>query len=317
MHKRILVLSTFLLVSAAKIYAQQDPAQTHFIYNKMMFNPGSTGIDDGFCVTSGYRNQWDKVNGAPNTTFLNLEGNLSRWIPVNVGLNFCNDAIGFTRQNNLMLNVSYPLQIPGGHQLGIGLGVGMLNFGQSPTWVPPQTMLDNLLPAGFSATGLDMNFGLYFKSASNFYAALSATHITAPGITQAQNSALQGPYTYNVVRHMYVMGGYKTNPVFGSTSNYIDMQMMVRTDLKKTSVDVNARYIVPGLGYAGLTYRTIDAVAFMVGYNPAPRLTIGYSYDLTINKLSSVSRGTHELLVKYCYFLPIPPVAVTRHVRWL
>jgi type IX secretion system PorP/SprF family membrane protein len=315
MFKGILVLTFSLLMTSSYTMAQQDPAQTHFIYNKMMFNPGSTGLDEGFCATTGYRNQWDKVVGAPNTSFLNLEGNMNRFFPGGLGLNFCYDAIGFTRQNNLMLNYSYPLQLTGGDVLGIGLGVGMLNFGQKPTWVVPQTMNDNLLPLGFSATGLDLNFGLYFRSAKNFYVGLSATHLTAPGLTQKQDpGTLVGPYTYQVSRHLYLMGGYKTKPI---GPGLVDAQMMLRSDFKKTSLDFNARYIYGSMGYAGLTYRTSDAVALMLGFNPIANLTVGYSYDLTVNKLAGASKGSHEIILKYCYYLPIPPVAVSRHPRWL
>ena len=41
---------------------------THFIYDKMSFNPGKTGLglSNEICATTIYRNQWDKVNGAPN-----------------------------------------------------------------------------------------------------------------------------------------------------------------------------------------------------------------------------------------------------------
>ena len=96
----------------------------------------------------------------------------------------------------------------------------------------------------------------------------------------------------------------------------------MRTDLVKFSADINARYIYDfgdsKLGYAGMTIRTTDAVAFMLGYTPIENLTVGYSYDLTLfNKLSNVSRGSHEILVKYCYNLPEPPKSNARHPRWL
>ncbi len=311
MHKRILVLSSLVLGFVSTFVAQQDPMQTHFIYNKMMFNPGATGIDEGFCATSGYRNQWDKVNGTPNTTFLNVEGNMSRWFPGGLGINICNDAIGFNRQNNVMLNYSYPLDL-GGHTLGIGLGVGMINFGMKPTWVAPQTLLDNSLPQGFSSNGLDVNFGLYFKSSGRFYAGLSGTHLNQGVISVKNPTSNLTSSPYQLTRHLYAMGGYK----FPAGKNEVDVQMMLRTDLVKYSVDINARYMLGNIGYAGLTYRTSDCIAAMFGVK-WNALIIGYSYDVTMNKLSSVSRGSHEILLKYCYYLPVPPVAVTRHVRWL
>ncbi len=58
-----------------------------------------------------------------------------------------------------------------------------------------------------------------------------------------------------------------------------------------------------------------DAIAIMLGYaRPFPGLgTIGYSYDVSINRLSGVSAGSHEVLwLRYCYYLtdtlPIPEI---------
>jgi hypothetical protein len=91
----------------------------------------------------------------------------------------------------------------------------------------------------------------------------------------------------------------------------------MRTDLVKFSADINARYIWNNIAYGGLTYRISDAIGIMVGWNPIKNLTVGYSYDVTINKLSNVSKGSHEILLKYCYKLPPIPIATSKHPRWL
>ena len=99
-----------LLFLSFSAFSQQDKLITHFMYDKMSINPGATGMsitnDAGICGTSIYRNQWDKVNGAPNSAVLNVEANLSRFFPGGVGISFYHDAIGFARQNNVLLNYS-------------------------------------------------------------------------------------------------------------------------------------------------------------------------------------------------------------------
>lgn len=309
MKKILLVLFTCVSSFYGSIYAQQDPLVTHFIYNKMSINPGETGIDEGICATTLYRNQWDKVNGAPNSAMLNIEANMNRFFPGGIGISFFHDAIGFSRQNNLLLNYSFPLQLGSAGTLGIGVGVGIINFGMSPVWVPPTTTLDNTLPVGFAATSLDLNFGLYWKGSQNYYAGISSTHVS--------ESLLQGgsaTQSYQTARHYYIMGGKKFTQVLGGD---IDAQVLMRTDLVKFSADLNVRYLWRGMAYGGLTYRTVDAVGLMLGFMPITNMTVGYSYDITTNKLASVSRGSHEIMVKYCYFLPPPPVTKAAHPRWL
>jgi type IX secretion system PorP/SprF family membrane protein len=282
----------------------------------MSINPGETGLDDGICATTIYRNQWDKVNGAPNSAVLNIEANMNRFFPGGLGVSFFHDAIGFSRQNNVLLNYSYPIQIGNIGRLGLGVGVGIMTYGMNPAWIPPQTINDPTLPAaGFQAANLDLNFGAYFKG-KNMYAGISSTHLSESELSSVGTQIT--PTSYQSARHYYAMGGYKITNVAGGN---IDANLLVRTDLVKFSADINARYFFvknnKELAYGGLTYRTSDAVAVMLGYNPFNNFTVGYSYDITLNKLSSVSRGSHEIMVKYCYYLPPPPKTKARHPRWL
>ncbi len=311
------LLSLLFLFSAIGANAQQDKLLTHFIYDKMSINPGKTGIDlyNGICATSIYRNQWDKVNGAPNSAVLNLEANLTKFFPGGVGMSFYHDAIGFARQNNVLLNYSYPIQIGTG-VLGLGVGIGIMNYGMSPDWVPPTNNPDQYLPAGFAATSIDANFGAYYHG-KDFYVGLSSTHLPATLLKQSVGGFSQ---SYQTARHYYIMGGKTFNKVGGKAGS-VDVQALFRTDFVKFSADFNARYIyaLPNNKqvYGGLTFRTSDAVALMAGYTPFNNFTFGYSYDLTINKLASISQGSHELVVKYCYYLPPPPKQKARHPRWL
>ena len=311
-------LGFLLILCSLSVTAQQDKLITHFIYDKMSLNPGKTGmgLSNGLCATSIYRNQWDKVNGAPNSAVLNIEADLNRFFPGGIGIALYHDAIGFARQNNFALNYSYPLTIGNIGTLGLGLGVGIINYGMNPEWVPPTNTPDNSLPTSFAATNLDLNFGAYFD-AGDWYVGLSSTHLTQSLLEQQSDAGFA--QSYQTARHYYLMGGKKFDDVM---SGKIDAQVLMRTDLVKFSADINARYIHDfgdsKVGYAGLTVRTTDAIAFMFGYTPIDNLTVGYSYDLTLfNKLSNISRGSHEILVKYCYNLPEPPKSNARHPRWL
>ena len=313
-------LALFAMLFCMKIVAQQDKLITHFIYDKMSINPGKTGVDmyNSICATSLYRNQWDKVNGAPNSAILNVEANLSKFFPGGVGLAFYHDAIGFARQNNLLLNYSYPISIGNNGTLGIGVGVGIINYGVNPEWVPPSTLNDPDLPLGFAATNLDANLGLYY-SGKDFNVGFSTTHLSETLLKQSVTfNGATLDQNYQTARHYYLMGGKTFRKTLGGD---IDAQVLLRTDLVKFSADINARYIYSLEGdkqiYGGMTVRTSDAFAIMVGYTPISNLTIGYSYDLTLNKLANISRGSHEMVVKYCMFLKDKPVPSARHPRWL
>jgi type IX secretion system PorP/SprF family membrane protein len=317
MRKQILALTVACLGFIANVCAQQEKLITHFIFDKMSINPGSTGHEDGICGTMIYRNQWDRVAGAPNSVLFNGEANLQRYFPVNVGLSMYGDAIGFQRQVNALLNVSYPLEIPDIGTLGIGLGIGIMNFGfNNASWVPPTTPVaqDPSIPAGPGSTTLDLNAGLFFKGVSDYYVGLSSTHLTEPVF---KNNF------FSTKRHYFIMGGKKFTNLFGNGMS-LDIQALGRTEIVKFSADLNARFIYDQPQYSlygGVTYRTSDALAFMFGLKWTLSRTmnfgVGYSYDLTTNKLATISRGTNELLGKFCYFIPKPPKTTSKHPRWL
>ena len=315
MQIKNVVLILFFSLSLSGLFAQQDKLITNFMYDKMSINPGKTGIDmnNSICATSIYRNQWDKVNGAPNSAVLNIEGNFSRLFKGGLGLAFYHDAIGFSRQNNLLLNYSYPIQIGNVGVLGLGLGIGIINYGIEPNWVPPTTANDLSLPVGFAATNLDANFGAYFQG-KDFYAGLSSTHLSE---SLLEKSVAGLDQNYQTARHYYLMGGKTFDDVLNGK---IDAQVLMRTDLVKLSFDLNARYFYSLNNhdlYGGISYRNSDAIAILLGYSPIDKFTFGYSYDLTINKLASVSRGSHEIVLKYCYNFKTPKVTISRNPRFL
>jgi type IX secretion system PorP/SprF family membrane protein len=298
-------------------FAQQDKVITNFMFDKMSINPGKTGVDmyNSICATSIYRNQWDKVNGAPNSAVLNIEANLTRFFKGGVGLAFYHDAIGFSRQNNLLLNYSYPIKISNIGVLGLGLGIGIINYGIDPTWVPPSNIPDPSLPVGFAATNLDANFGAYFQG-KDFYAGLSSTHLSE-SLLEKSVAGAGLDQNYQTARHYYLMGGKTFNDVLNGK---IDAQILLRTDLIKYSFDINTRYfftINNNELYGGLTYRNSDAIGVLLGFSPIDKFTVGYSYDITVNKLVSVSRGSHEIVLKYCYSIKSPKLTISRNPRFL
>jgi type IX secretion system PorP/SprF family membrane protein len=174
------------------------------------------------------------------------------------------------------------------------------------------------LPTASSGSGLDLNFGLFWKGDKNYYIGLSSTHITQAEIKNNVN--------FTNARHYFFMGGYTFVDVLGEGRS-IDAQMLARTDMVKYSAELNARYLHRlggsdgSLLYGGATYRISDGIGIMLGYeakiNNLTKFVVGYSYDVTTNKLSNISRGSHEFVLRYIKLLPPPPVQKSKHPRWL
>lgn len=287
---------------------QQDPLITNYMFNKLNYNPAATGIDDGISATLIYRNQWDKVVGAPNTTFLNIDANLNKMIYGSYGLVFMNDIIGNFRQNNLLFNFSAPYQIKEAGTLNFGIGIGYVNLSLDPNWITPSgNNNDPNLPKSGSGSNFYGNFGLVWKSFKGYYAGISSSYLNTPKVRDLN---------MNFVRHYFFITGHRFKNLIGNNKD-LELQSIVRTELIKISADLNAKYYHQNLFYAGVTYRTFESISFLAGFYPIKYFTLGYSYDMTINGLNTVSNGTHEIVARYRYVIPDPPLERTKHPRWL
>lgn len=307
--KKLILLSLNLLLFG-QLIAQQDKQFTNYRFDKISFNPAATGFN-GYCGTLIYRNQWDRIQDAPNTTLFNVQGNFPNQ-NLGLGISFSNDAIGFQRNNLAYLNAAYHLKTAEGVLSG-GLGVGILNVAFSPIWIPPQTIIDASIPAPTSGTGFDVNAGLYWHSTTlPYYIGLSMTHV-APQTLTAIN--------YSTARHYYVLAGYDHRL---NLNRRVDLKpsVLIKADGSTATFDLNllsdiwldnSKFI-----WGSFSYRMQDAIAIGVGYGFSPSndlsnnvFKIGYSFDIMTNPLNTYGRGTHELILNFCLFRD-PPV-VARH----
>jgi len=128
---------------------------------------------------------------------------------------------------------------------------------------------------------------------------------------QSPTSAFQ---SYSVNRHYYLMAGKRESvtPDFD-----IEVSTMLRTDFNKFSGDVALRGFFKNKIYGGVGYRISDAVLILLGMEVIPNLTVGYSYDITVNRLANISWGTHEIMLRYCRPIPLPPPTIHRNPRIL
>lgn len=312
--KKVLSL-VFCCLSISFVFGQQDKQMSHYMFDRMSYNPATTGFK-GYCGTLMYRNQWDRVQDAPNTTLFNAQANIQKY-NLGVGISFMNDAIGFQRNNNLTINGAYHYSTPFGTLSG-GLGLGFVNVGFDPAWVPPTPEADvviNKISNKIGATGFDMNLGLYWN-AKNYFVGISSTHLAPADLKKIE---------YKVARHYYVLGGYIYDlggQIGTSNPLLLKPSVLLKADGASMVFDVNvmADYWLNNSSYlwAGGTYRLSDGIALMLGYGFSPKadkskdmFKFGYAFDIMTNPLKTYGRGTHELMVNYCAFPP-PPV-VPRH----
>jgi type IX secretion system PorP/SprF family membrane protein len=301
MKKLLLVLSIF--AGALTLRAQQDAQYSQFFLNKLTYNPAYAGTEGNkICATGLYRSQWlgfgkSSIGLSPTTYLLNIHAPLGNF---GVGLNVNSDQLGFEQSINPMLSVSYKLAFQDQSVLSFGLGGGIMQKSLAGDKLRPLDQGDQSIPnASVSGISPDINLGLYYMTPNlwrftDAYAGLSATHLTQGNVRyEWPGGSVDNP----MKMHYYFMTGATYN--LGAFD--LEPNILVKSDIAKTSADINAMLMYNNRIRGGLTYRTADAVVVLVGYKFTDNIQVGYSYDLTTSKIINYSSGSHELVLKYCF----------------
>ena len=310
MIRNISMAFVLLAVFTGRSSAQQDPQMTQWFNDLAAFNIGAAGEDNLTHVNAWHRDQWGGVFGAPVTTMLNIHSNVD-FIPGALGVQLYQDEIG--QESNTMVKLGYAYHLTpmsNGAHIGVGLNVSLFSKSFDAEWVAVDGVdNDPAIPESQgSGTSTDVDFGVFMRKGNEYYAGLSVTHVA-----EIEMASL------NIVptRHFYFMGGYNY-PISGDEL-VLRSNLLAKTDLNATAVDVNANVLWNDLVWGGLTYRPGDAIAPVLGVqysmNKKEGITtsdqvfkLGYSFDATTSELRTYSSGSHEVFLSYAFKFVTTPV---------
>jgi type IX secretion system PorP/SprF family membrane protein len=304
MKKQNLLILAIILFSINNAFAQQLPNLTYFMYDHARTNPGSLGSKEMVCASFIHKNSLVGFEGAPNTTFANLE------VPFNLfgakhgaGLLFDKDALGLYSNINLKIGYAFRFNVADG-TLGLGINGKMkqstLNASEfrlsgqenAPTDDPniPQGNQENLKSFG-------AGIGLFYRS-EDIYLGASVSNIYSSELIYESSST--GSNASEVIKpHYYVTAGYNfqlSNPAYE-----IEPAILLYSDGVSTTFDLNAMLTYNKKIWGGVTYRAGSAVSGQVGLMILDGLKVGYAYDYNTSALSKHASGAHELLINYCF----------------
>lgn len=302
--------SAIILLTGMSAFAQQDPQFTQYMHTKLFMNPGYAGIRRAYCLTSIYRNQWNGMDGAPNSGVISFD------MPVDllrggVGVNLVYDKLGFESNISYNLNYSFHQQLGKG-VLGVGIQAGGFSKRIGPTgssqWFSTTTWTsDPNIPPSLRTTVSDFGLGLWYNT-DNYWFGISTSHLNgklmdAPNVSVGSPLVVH-PVLFQVARHYFITGGvslrrgdWEFKPSF-----------LVKTDATITTFDLNATAVFNQRFWFGASYRYQDAICPMIGMmftNSSMKsfdnsFKIGFAYDYNTSRLKSYNNGSFELFLNYC-----------------
>ncbi|MBN2350372.1 MAG: type IX secretion system membrane protein PorP/SprF [Bacteroidales bacterium] len=279
------------------IHAQQLPQYTMYMTNPYLLNPAVAGTHNYYQIISNHRFQWVGLTDPPNTNVLSIFGPMVNQ-PMGLGGHVMYDIAGPTSKVSLYGSYAYYYTINEEYKVSMGLNLGFMQYKIDGTKITTENDDPALNDQVYSFIVPDATIGAYFYS--------STLHV---GFTAAQliNNKLkfgeeQPTGLSKLKSHFYLTAGYKY---------YINREFAVEPTLivKKVApapfqLDFNVRGFYKNMLWAGISYRTQDAVSILLGYIYEQKIYIGYSYDIGITPIRKFNSGSHELMIGY-RFSPI------------
>ena len=293
--------------------AQQDAQFSQNMFLNDAINSGATGIKGMHCFNLVARDQWTGFEGNPFTGQFSYNGPINN---IGIGAVIVFDEIGFEQNVSLKLNGAFHLPLGKG-KLGLGLGLGVLNKGFSGD-VNAANMADPILAGinGQSGMGFDLGFGAFYYVPERLYFGVSGQKLLIQKITL-------GSANPKLRQHLYITGGYNYIAAKGIV---LKPNLLVKTDLSSTQMDVNLTAEFSQQFWIGASYRVQDAIVANVGFYIKPQLKLGFAYDYTtqnlrnngtykeiqpngsyVDKKNNRSVGSIEVYLGYCFIKPPKP----------
>lgn len=301
--KKILFLSINLFF-ASVLFAQQENHYTMFMYNKMMYNPAFAGARDVASVWGLYRGQWYGFKGAPTSQLLGFDAPMGK-SRVSMGGLFSYHRIGV--QRDLIGNLSYSYGIINSEKTSLKLGISgtfrnyAFDFSNPDLYIPDGVAGDeSIIAAGANSSFNKGNVGAgLFFAHKEFYLGASVPNIY-------QNSLIGNNRSVHK-RHFYFFGG----GLF-PLNNKLDLKpaLSVRfVENASVSFDANVGLMFNKKFTIGASYRSdsqikAEALSGVAHYQMTKKLSLGVSYDYSLNRLMNFNNGSLEAIIRYDFGIP-------------
>jgi type IX secretion system PorP/SprF family membrane protein len=301
MKKKTLII-LLLSVCTGSAFSQFDAQLSQYMLHIPSYNPAAVGQSGMIDLTGQYRMNWVGFPGAGTTAAFTLNS------PIRIGktqhglgLSFLDDKIGYFSNQAFHLQYAYRKPLSNG-TLSVGTDIGFVSLGFSGDSIANHQITlgeahnltsDPEIPTS-SVVGVsfDMSLGVMYTT-DKWYAGLSYKHLNKPVIRWGDRTE------FTQYGMGYLTGGL--NLRMANPKYTIKPGMLLKTDFSVWSCDLSTRIDYDEKYWGGISYRLLDAVVLLGGVNIGSGLSIGYSVDISTNKLITSNYGSHEILLSYSF----------------
>lgn len=291
MRKR---LSAALIVFGlmGSLFAQQETHFSQYMFNGLLLNPAYAGSRDHASATLLARSQWVGFPGAPRTQTASLHAP-SADQHHGFGLTLFNDQIGPLAYSGLGLQYAYRILLDNESSLAFGLDGTLAYYRTDYNGLNVEDGGDQVF------TGNDIRKWLPNAGVGVWYQR-KRMYVGASVPRLIQNNLVQNVTDQNQAkeyRHAYVTGGWVAE--LSDKVKFRPSALLKMSPGSGAQVDLNASFLFAEKLWAGVSWRSEDAIVFLAEFWPTSQLRLGYAYDLNTSRLRTFNGGSHELMLGF------------------
>ncbi len=307
---KLLIIFLLQLALTNQIRAQQVPMYSQYIMNGFLINPSYAGSDGYSTFNLTAREQWMGLQNSPSTYALSFQTRIlqnsyiSRSTSVRhkemkptkggrVGLGgyFFNDNNGIIRRTGFQAAYAYHVPIGRENQLSLGLAATAYQFALDLKGALLFDLDDDFLNNYDQVVYIpDFNFGASFTT-RNYYVGFAMSQMLRGAIMFGN----EGDNNRTEMGHFFLTGGARIR--LPNRDWIIEPAALLKTSdmvFKSMQMDLTTRVYFKEDYWAGLSYRTGDALIMMTGIK-YDRFYFAYAFDFALTDIRSYSFGSHEI----------------------
>jgi len=312
---RLPFTSLLLLCYIWPMQAQWNTPFSHYWTVRSFYNPAFAGATEQIRTAAAYRYEWAGIVNAPQKVILTAD------LPVEflrrrhgAGIVVFDEQTGSIRNSLLAGQYSYRKEMRNGAlQIGLQAGIYSLQFDAgSRKIIPGEGYRKPFLQVNPADKQMpDLHAGIAWNGRQGF-AGLSVRHVTQPqfyAFSDSLTSDLQSDSARSSIpRSINFMTGYNIVLFYPLT---IQPMVWVQSDFSETMVQTTLRLEYDKRFSGGFSLSPGDGYVIFGGAT-FHGLEMGYAYNKHTSGPGSISKGSHELYLRYDlpldYFKPkLPP----------
>lgn len=298
MKKALLVTGTILsFFFAPQAMQAQDPQFTQFYANPLYLNPALAGSKLCPRLCFNYRNQWPGISGTFATTSASFD-KMVYDLHGGIGLIATTDEAGQGTIKTTTISgiYSYHQQITRKFTIAAAMEAtftqksldwSKVNFGDMIDPSRGFVYQTGETPGPAAKSNLDISTGIVGFS-DYYFVGFSVHHLTQPNesLLSAGTSTLPMKYTAHAGANIPI--GDRRNPDVVISPNIIWQKQQ---DFEELNLGL---YIKKDVIVGGIWYRNRDSFIMLIGIDKG-NIRVGYSYDITVSRLTNTTAGAHEV----------------------